>query len=168
MKITKLSQISISRKGKIYLRNWDRMTDKFEKLETITKTEWNKIKENIKNDPTTPTIINPIPKSTGETLTKNKRTLTQELCIAYTDGSYDPLTNKAGYAIRFIGTPENNEIARITGIQNIYRAEAQAISRVLDIIHEDQKIQIITDSLSVANTIEKVEKKEKLRVHQSN
>jgi ribonuclease HI len=125
------------------------------KLKNIQHKEWNKGKENFKLLKTKPwkeieEMITPqeIETSRKGIFLKEIWESNQEMKI-FTDGS--KITNKEGkeiaaYAV-YNSTTKKEELGRINGKQDKFKAELTAIMRAIQLTKKDQKITIITDSM---------------------
>ena len=66
--------------------------------------------------------------------------------VVFTDGSYDPTTGKAGYAVVCGAHPELTFRSRVCGPQTNVLAELQAIEYATHRVASDQHLTIVTDS----------------------
>jgi ribonuclease HI len=64
----------------------------------------------------------------------------------YTDGSFDPATNKAGYSIYYGPEHPCSRFERVEGEQSIARAELMAIVKLLEEHPAKSELTILTDS----------------------
>jgi ribonuclease HI len=126
-------------------KEWKKSQKKFEELK---ETEWKELE---------PWIIKKKGTTKGAERFENvKFDQSEGEMILYTDGSKKSINGKevAGYAVYH---PKDNrsEIGRINGDQNNYRSELIGILRALKLTHDNQKLKIVTDSMSSIDAINK-------------
>jgi ribonuclease HI len=77
--------------------------------------------------------------------------------FVYTDGSYDPQTNKAGHGLFFQPNSTNNRAIRTSGHQSNQHAEIQAILSTLLMVPVTTPIHFITDSEYAINAVRRAD-----------
>jgi ribonuclease HI len=126
-------------------KEWKKSQKKFEE---IKETEWKELE---------PWIIKKKGTTKGAERFENvKFDQSEGEMILYTDGSKKSINGKevAGYAV-YYPKEKRSEIGRINGDQNNYRSELIGILRALKLTHDNQKLKIVTDSMSSIDAINK-------------
>jgi ribonuclease HI len=87
--------------------------------------------------------------------------------FAYTDGSYNPETRKAGHGVFFQPQSINNKSIRTSGHQSNQHAEIQAVLATLQMIPAAKPIHFITDSEYAINIVRRAKNWSKSKMAQA-